>query len=97
MIHLPMLRVPAQCFSSIPCLSPVNCVISELEQKKKRRHKTKGRRKQIPNLRDSIASAYSVTGLPAVGRTTLYLVIRDVQYLAGADSSEAPRRFILGL
>jgi hypothetical protein len=36
----------------------------------------KSRRNSIPRFRDSIASAYSLTGLPAFGRITLYLVIR---------------------
>ena len=40
----------------------------------------KSRRGRIPRFRDSIASAYSLLGLPASGRITLYLVIRGLKY-----------------
>ena len=36
----------------------------------------KSRRYKIPRFRDLLASAYSLTGRPAFGRITLYLVIR---------------------
>jgi hypothetical protein len=49
------------------------------------------RRGQIPKLWDSISSAYSLTGLPAVGRSTLYLVFRGgLDILRGADLLKAP-------
>src|ERR1700683_73455 len=39
----------------------------------------KSRRNRSPRLRDSIASAYSLTGLPGISRITLYKVFRKVQ------------------
>jgi hypothetical protein len=48
----------------------------------------KSRRIRIPWFGDSFASAYSLTGLPAVGRITLYLVIRGLRGFWGAHPSE---------
>jgi hypothetical protein len=45
--------------------------------------KQKSRRNRIPSIRDSVASAYSLTGLPASGGNTFYLVIRDFRFSGG--------------
>lgn len=51
--------------------------------------KQKSRRKQLPKVRDSIASAYSSTDLPANGRVTLCLVIRRRGYSARSESCDS--------
>jgi hypothetical protein len=49
-------------------------------------------------FRDSIAPAYSLTDLPALGRITLYLVIRGLRYSAGSQFySKLHKRLILGI